>query len=60
MRLGLYIFSGLALIAAIGAFTYTIAPDNFIIELMGINFNLPITVWVVLPMLILFLFTKGL
>jgi len=57
MRLGLYIFSGLALIAAIAAFTYTIAPDNFIIELMGINFNLPITVWVVLPMLILFLFT---
>jgi len=57
MRLGLYIFFGLALMAIIGAFTYTIAPDNFIIEIMGINFNLPMAVWVVLPMLILFLFT---
>jgi len=57
MRLGLYIFFGIALIAIIGAFTYTIAPDNFIIEMMGINFNLPIAVWVVLPMLLLFLFT---
>ncbi len=57
MRLGLYIFFGIALMAIIGAFTYTIATDNFIIEIMGINFNLPIAVWVVLPMLLLFLFT---
>jgi len=57
MRLGLYIFSALALMAMIGAFTYTIAPDNFIIEMMGININLPIAVWVILPMLLLFLFT---
>jgi len=57
MRLGLYIFFGIALMAIIGAFTYTIAPDNFIIEIMGINFNLPMAVWLVLPMLLLFLFT---
>ncbi|MCF6243802.1 MAG: hypothetical protein L3J43_02055 [Sulfurovum sp.] len=59
MRLGLYIFAGLALMAMVGAFTYTITPDNFIIELMGVNFNFPIAVWVVLPMLLLFLFTIG-
>ncbi|HIP27763.1 MAG TPA: hypothetical protein EYG82_01140 [Sulfurovum sp.] len=57
MRLGLYIFLALAFMAMIGAFTHTIAPDNYIIEMMGINFNLPIAVWVILPMFILFLFT---
>jgi hypothetical protein len=57
MRLGLYIFSALALMAIIGAFTYTIAPDNFIVEMLGINFNFPIAVWIILPMLLLFLFT---
>jgi hypothetical protein len=57
MRLGLYIFSALVLMAMIGAFIYTIAPDNFIIEMLGVNINLPIAVWVVLPMFILFLFT---
>ncbi len=59
MRLGLYIFAAFALMAIIGAFTYTVNPNNFIIELMGINFNFPVAVWVVLPMLVLFLFTLG-
>ncbi len=57
MKLGLYIFFSLALIALIGAFTHTLAPDNFIVEIMGINFNFPIAVWVILPMFLLFLFT---
>ncbi|PHS30886.1 MAG: hypothetical protein COA92_09005 [Sulfurovum sp.] len=59
MRLGLYTFAILAVIAIIGAFTYTINPNNFIIEIMGINFNFPVAVWIVLPMLLLFLFTIG-
>ena len=59
MRLGLYTFATLAVIAIIGAFTYTINPNNFIVEVMGINFNFPVAVWVVLPMLLLFLFTIG-
>jgi len=59
MKLGLYTFAALALIAIIGAVTYTVNPNYHIIEIMGINFNFPVAVWVVLPMLLLFLFTIG-
>ena len=44
MRLGLYIFAALTLAGIIGAFTYTINPNNYIVELMGINFNFPVAV----------------
>ncbi len=57
MRLGLYIFAALTLGAIIGALTYTINPNNYLVELMGINFNFPIAVWVVLPMFVLLIFT---
>lgn len=57
MRLGLYIFAALTLIAIVGALTYTINPNNFLVEVMGINFNLPISIWIVLPMVVLLAFT---
>jgi len=57
MRAGLYIFAALVLIGIVGAFTYTMNPDYYAMELMGINFNFPIAIWVILPMAILFLFT---
>ena len=57
MRVGLYIFAALTLTAIIGAFAYTINPDSYLVELMGINFNFPIAVWVILPMLVLLAFT---
>ena len=57
MRLGLYIFAALTLIAIVGAFAYTINPNHYIVELMGINFNFPIAVWLILPMLLLLLLT---
>ncbi len=57
MRLALYIFATLALMAIVAAFTYTVNPDHYTIELMGINFNFPVAVWVVLPMILLFIFT---
>ena len=57
MRLGLYIFAALTLGAMIGALTYTINPNNYIVELMGINFNFPVAVWVILPMALLLMFT---
>ena len=57
MRLGLYIFATLVLMGLIGAFTYSFNPDHYAIEVMGINFNFPVAVWIVLPMFILFLFT---
>ncbi len=57
MRLALYIFVTFALMAVIAAFTYTVNPDHYAIELMGINFSFPVAVWMVLPMLLLFIFT---
>ncbi len=57
MRLALYIFVTFALMALVAAFTYTVNPDHYTIELMGINFNFPVAVWIILPMLILLIFT---
>ncbi|MEA1954644.1 MAG: hypothetical protein U9O24_09665 [Campylobacterota bacterium] len=57
MRLGLYIFAALILGAIIGATTYTINPNNYIVEVLGINFNFPVAVWIILPMAVLFVFT---
>jgi len=57
MRLGLYIFAALTLTAIMGAFAYTINPNNYIVEILGINFNFPIAVWFVLPMVFLLTFT---
>jgi len=57
MRLGLYIFAALALMAVVAAFAYTINPSNYIVEMMGINLNLPVALWIILPALILFVFT---
>ena len=57
MRLGLYIFAALTLGAIIGALTYTINPNNYLVEVLGINLNFPVAVWVVLPMFVLLTFT---
>jgi len=57
MRLGLYIFAALTLIGIVGAIVHMINPNNFLIEVMGINFNFPVAVWVVLPMFLLLFFT---
>jgi hypothetical protein len=57
MRLGLYIFAALTFTAIMGAFAYTINPNNYIVEILGINFNFPIAVWFVLPMVFLLVFT---
>jgi hypothetical protein len=57
MRLGLYIFAALTLMAIAGALAYTVNPNNYLIEFMGINFNFPVAVWVVLPMGVLVVFT---
>lgn len=57
MRLALYIFATLALMGIVAAFTYTVNPDHYAIELMGINFNFPVAVWVIAPMVLLFIVT---
>jgi len=57
MRLALYIFATFALMVIIAAFTYTVNPDHYTIELMGINFSFPVAVWIILPMVLLVIFT---
>jgi hypothetical protein len=57
MKLGLYTFSALSLIGLVGAITYAINPNHYIVEIMGINFNFPVALWVILPMLLLLLLT---
>jgi len=57
MKVGIYIFASLALIAIIGALAYTVNPNHYVVEMMGINFNFPIALWFILPMMLLFLFT---
>ena len=57
MKLGLYIFASFVLIAIVGAIAYTINPNHYVVEMMGINFSFPIALWFVLPMVLLFLFT---
>jgi hypothetical protein len=41
----------------VAAFTYTVNPDYYSVELFGINFNFPIAAWIVAPMVLLFIFT---
>ncbi len=57
MRLGLYIFAALTLMGIAAVLTYTVNPNNYIVEFMGINFNFPVAVWMILPMGVLLLFT---
>ncbi len=57
MRLAVYIFATLVLMGIVAAFTYTINPDHYAMELMGINFNFPVAVWIVMPMVLLFIVT---
>ncbi|MFT7823296.1 MAG: hypothetical protein ABXS92_00915 [Sulfurimonas sp.] len=58
MRLGLYSFAALVLMIVVSATVYTtVTAENYLIEFMGLNLNFPVAVWMVLPMLILFVFT---
>ena len=55
MKLGLYAIASLILIALIGAFIYTLKLENYTLEIL--NLNLPVAVWVMIPLLILYIFT---
>jgi len=57
MKLGLYIFAALTLIALVGAFAYTLELGTYRLELL--NISLPITVWIIVPALLLFISTVG-
>jgi len=55
MRLGLYILASIILMAGIGIFVYTINPNDFSYDLMGIQILLPVAIWIIIPMFILML-----
>ena len=57
MRIGLYFISALILIGLTGAYVHTLHFGNHIQKIMGIDVNLPIAAWIVLPMIILLFFT---
>jgi len=57
MRLGLYTFATLAFIGLVAGFVYTMAPGNYVLEFAGLNLNLPIALWVALPLVILLVLT---
>ncbi len=57
MKLGLYIFASLVLIGIVGGLAYTVNPNNYLLEVMGINFNFPVALWFILPMVLLFIVT---
>jgi hypothetical protein len=60
MRLGLYTFAALAFAGLVAGFVYTLAPGNYVLEtpIPGMpNLNLPVALWVVLPLLLLILLT---
>ncbi|MEY3090232.1 MAG: hypothetical protein RL113_548 [Pseudomonadota bacterium] len=57
MRLVAYMFISMILMGIVTAFTYTITSAEYTIELIGLSFTFPIAIWVVIPMVILFLFS---
>ncbi len=57
MRVGLYTVAALVLLALMAAFVYTQMPGYHTLEFFGVNITLPVVVWVMLPALLLFLFS---
>jgi hypothetical protein len=57
MKLGLYTFAALTFILLIGAFVYTLDLGQYRLDML--NITLPVTIWVALPLILLFLFTIG-
>jgi len=57
MRIGLYLFSSLILTALIGAYVHSLHLGHYTQVLLGISIDLPISVWIITPMMILLVFT---
>ncbi|RUM68330.1 MAG: hypothetical protein DSZ09_04330 [Sulfurovum sp.] len=53
MKISLYIIAASTFIALVGAFVYTLDLGSYRLE--SLNISLPITLWIVLPLIILFL-----
>ncbi len=51
-----YTLASIVLIAAVGGYVYyMITKDTYTVELLGVNVTLPIAVWIVAPMVLLYL-----
>ena len=57
MKIGLYFIFSLILIGLTGAYVHSLHLGNYILKILGVDVNLPIAAWVILPMLILYMFT---
>lgn len=57
MKIGLYTIFSLILIVIIGVFVHFVDPSRSVQKILGIEFNLPISIWYILPMLTLLFFT---
>ncbi|MRI58540.1 MAG: hypothetical protein C6H99_03425 [Epsilonproteobacteria bacterium] len=55
MRLKRYIFFSILLMAIVGGLVYSQIESNYTFEIAGIPITLPVAVWVVIPMFIMFL-----
>ena len=55
MRLGLYILASIILMVIVGSVVYSIIPTNYSYSYFGFPIDLPIAVWIVIPMFLLML-----
>jgi len=55
MRLGLYILASIILMVIIGSLVYSIIPTNYSYSYFGFPIDLPIAVWITIPMFLLML-----
>jgi hypothetical protein len=57
MRLGSYIFSGIVFIAIVAGAAYMAQSGYFSLTILGVTLNLPIAVWMILPLVLFFILT---
>ncbi|SHO81690.1 Probable membrane protein Cj0124c [hydrothermal vent metagenome] len=55
MRITLYIVASLILMGILGGLAYSISTDEYTKQFFGITLNLPIYIWVSIPMVIIFI-----
>lgn len=57
MKLGLYTFAAIVLMVLIGGLAYSVNADYYVVEFMGVNLNFPVAAWLIIPMIVLFVFS---
>ena len=57
MRIGLYLFAAITLTIFVGVVAYFINPSYYTLSILSLNLNLPIAIWIILPMFLLLIFS---